>query len=206
MYHSAHHFRHRARSRLPTARGRRAFTLIELLVVISIISILAALLLPSITTLREKANRTSCGSNQRQVFSMMLTYVDDQGSWPLAADKPTETLITGDVTILPKVTVAVFDNLISYYPADISNKLFRCPTYGVAPTGKPENYLTSGWTDVASHAGDRWGVAGGTELRMPFAFDWSAQTSPGAAQMVMADRAISNHGGEVIMAVFGDSL
>jgi prepilin-type N-terminal cleavage/methylation domain-containing protein len=188
------------------ARPTGGFTLIELLVVISIIAILAGLLLPSITTLREKANRTSCGSNQKQIYAMMLAYVDDQGSWPLAAVKPNETDMTGDPTIIPKTTVAVFDHLMSYFPADMSNKLFRCPSAGISPSGKPEDYLTEGnWGTVASHTGDRWGVAGGSELRIPFAFDWSCSTAPGAAQMIMGDRDISNHGEEAILAVFGDA-
>lgn len=44
-----------------------AFTLVELLVVIAIITILAALLFPAITSIRQKAKRTIYSNNLRQI-------------------------------------------------------------------------------------------------------------------------------------------
>lgn len=59
------------------ARTTHAFTLIELLVVISIIGILSALLLPTLSRAKEKGRSISCLSNIRQLEMALQMYAGD---------------------------------------------------------------------------------------------------------------------------------
>ena len=53
---------------------KRGFSLLELIVVMSITSLLAGLLLPALSAVREHANRALCGSNQRQLGQALIMY------------------------------------------------------------------------------------------------------------------------------------
>jgi len=61
-----------------------AFTLIELLTVIAIIGILAAILIPTVSAVRESANRTKCGSNVRQLVQACHLFAEENGNFPHA--------------------------------------------------------------------------------------------------------------------------
>ncbi|MFO1458709.1 MAG: prepilin-type N-terminal cleavage/methylation domain-containing protein [Verrucomicrobiota bacterium] len=62
---------------VPTQRAHKGFTLIELLVVVAIIAVLAALLLPTVSRVREKAEMISCLNNLRQLSLGAALYAQD---------------------------------------------------------------------------------------------------------------------------------
>jgi prepilin-type N-terminal cleavage/methylation domain-containing protein len=66
------------RPRYPRTRPLTpGFTLIELLVVIAVIAVLLAILLPSLTRVREAGRRARCLANLRQIQIGWQTYADD---------------------------------------------------------------------------------------------------------------------------------
>ena len=75
---------------------RKSVTLIELLVVIAIIAILASLLMPALTKVREKARGVQCVSNLKQAGTGMLMYAMDFNDFaPLSYNSSDSTWAPG---------------------------------------------------------------------------------------------------------------
>ena len=115
----------------------------ELLVVIAIVSILAALLFPSLSRAKAQARCVACKNSLRQTGLALGMYVSDSGRYPPARDWETR--------------LGWMEQLYPYYPLNWTNRAWHCPTYiannGMAVfwatnTGEP----TSGaiwWTSYA---------------------------------------------------------
>ncbi len=92
---------------------KNAFTLIELLVVIAIIGILAGLLFPMLSKARDKAKKTSCISNLRQLGLSVNAYAGNNGDYlPMAV----------------RIGSTIDDPMAIHNMLDIqSKKAFECP-------------------------------------------------------------------------------
>jgi prepilin-type N-terminal cleavage/methylation domain-containing protein len=115
-----------------------AFTLIELLVVISIIAILAAMLLPAISLVRQAAWTTRCTGNLRQLTLGLLAYTADnngrcmppQYNGNAVDDALAQSLWTwdGHYALWSWFAAPYVDS-----PQDVPSPVFTCPAGNVRP-------------------------------------------------------------------------
>lgn len=114
--------------RLATVPEHRGFTLIELLVVLTVISLLAAMLLPALNRAKGAARSTVCRSNLGQVGKASFLYSIDANRFPTflewlyartpgANDDPTNDLTSGQL-----------------YPYLKSRQIYVCPSAKPRPT------------------------------------------------------------------------
>ena len=160
--------------------SRRAFTLIELLVVIAIIAILAAMLLPALSSAKQKAWTTSCNSNLHQIGLAMRMFADDNSElYPESG---------GDIhwaAIDPGTGKPSWSEQV--YPYVGSTNAFNCPGNLQLPQQYqgPFNYFNG--TRAAFLAARSFAPVKSTTISFPAAFVLSGDTAGTVGGPVMFD-------------------
>lgn len=119
---------------------RRALTLLELLTAIGIIAILAGLLLPSLSAAQDRARRSQCSNNLRQIGLALEIYASgNRGRLPVCEGLPA---VGCDRTLRQTLTVrnAGLD------------ACFRCPADRRRAAGRPGDPGSYEWNTMVNGA------------------------------------------------------
>jgi prepilin-type N-terminal cleavage/methylation domain-containing protein len=110
---------------------RKGFTLVELLVVIGIIALLMSILLPTLGSVRERANAIKCGSNLRQVGLAFVMYTQENRGFMPDRNASRSYLPAGRISdwIYWQEGRALEDsNVLRYLGVGKNPDLLRCPS------------------------------------------------------------------------------
>ncbi|RRJ98980.1 prepilin-type N-terminal cleavage/methylation domain-containing protein [Opitutaceae bacterium TAV4] len=138
-----------------------AFTLIELLTVIAIIGILAAIIIPTVSKVRESARSAQCMSNLRSLQSAAIMFITDRkgkmldrDNWKVAPDNSASLV---SYLTLPKLPTG------EKWPADLISPLNCYSAYRLNPAPNTGYARTYGISHYACATYQKTGT-GTTEL------------------------------------------
>jgi prepilin-type N-terminal cleavage/methylation domain-containing protein len=188
-------------------RAAEGFTLVELLVVVAVIAILAALLLPVLSTARGKARRATCLNNLRQINLGVRMYSDDSHD---ASPSPGPAAATNTANV--SSLYAGYKELIKGYvgvkgESSPRDKLFACPADGFFPNfvtngPPPMRYVHESFHDLAFSGHSSYLFNGGDNVTRHFGK--FSVTLPGLAGVKLSS--IKHPGRTVLIAEYSSSV
>jgi len=127
-----------------------AFTLIEILVVLAIISILAALLLPALSSAKAKGRQVGCVNNLKQLgLGFQMYAADNEGRLPenTPAGRGNNPWVLGNLKNAAEATNQTLIRQSKLFPYASHVACYRCPADPSQVGGSPRvrSYSMNGW-------------------------------------------------------------